>query len=353
MTLEIDGSILEGGGQILRIALSLSALCRIPVRITKIRANRAKGGLAAQHLKGIELLRDICQANVRGAELGSSQIEFEPKTIRGGTFTADTKTAGSIGLLLQISLPVCLFADREVTLELKGGTNCEMAPQIDEMTEILRPNLEKFGATFDFDLLRRGYFPKGGGHCVIKCRPVKSLKAVEITNFGDYMKIYGWNYVAGTLPLNLAHDMANGAKNKMQNLPVRANIEVYKEDPAIARDNCSGIILCTETTTGCFIGSGRIGSRKESSKVTGEKAALEMLYATNSGACVDSHVQDQLIIFMALAKGTSRVRTLPLTLHTKTAIHVCELMTKAKFRVVEEGQTCVIECDGIGLENSN
>lgn len=222
--------------------MALSALCRIPVRIVNIRASRPKGGLAAQHLKGLEILRDICHAKVRGAELGSTQVEFEPQSIRGGTYYADTKTAGSICLLLQISLPVILFADGEVTLELKGGTNCEMAPQIDEITEVFRPNLEKFGATFDFDLIRRGYFPKGGGHCVIKCRPVKSLKPVEMLTFGDYSKIYGWNYVAGTLPINVAHDMANAAKNKLQNLPVRPNIEVYKEDPDVARDNCSGIM---------------------------------------------------------------------------------------------------------------
>lgn len=220
----------------------MSALCRIPVRIVKIRANRPKGGLAAQHLKGLELLRDICRAGVRGAELGSTEVEFIPQSIVGGSYHADTKTAGSICLILQISLPVILFADSDVSLELKGGTNCEMAPQIDEITEVFRPNLEKFGATFDFNLIRRGYFPKGGGHCVIKCRPVKSLKPVELVDFGDYSKIYGWNYVAGALPLNVAHEMADGAKGKLQNLPVAPNIEVYKEDYDIARDNCSGIM---------------------------------------------------------------------------------------------------------------
>ncbi|CAM6031454.1 unnamed protein product, partial [Sphagnum compactum] len=328
MVLEVDGSILEGGGQILRITLGISALCKIPVKITKIRAGRPKPGLAAQHLKGLELLRDICKARVRGIELGSTEIEFYPTTISGGRYLADTKTAGSISLLLQISLPVILFADRETVLELKGGTNCEMAPQIDELTEVFRPNMERFGATFDFELIRRGYFPKGGGHCKITCKPVNFLKPVELVNFGKVTKLFGWSYVAGTLPIKLAHDMSDGAKRKLENFPGSVDIEVYKEDVDVARDNCSGVILCSETDTGCIIGGGALGSRKDSSFSTGEKAALQVLYATSVGACVDDHVQDQLIIFMALAKGKSRIRIRQLTLHTKTAIHVCETMLK-------------------------
>lgn len=135
--------------------------------------------------------------------MGSTVVEFHPNGVTGGRYLADTKTAGSISLLLQISLPVMLLADKETILELKGGTNCEMAPQIDELTEVFRPNLERFGATFDFELLRRGYFPKGGGHCKITCKPVNFLKSVDLTEFGKITKLYGWSYVAGTLPIKV------------------------------------------------------------------------------------------------------------------------------------------------------
>lgn len=148
----------------------------------------------------------------------------------------------------------------------------------------------------------------------------------------------------------IAHEMADGAK-KLFRPGDNIEIDVYKESNDMARDNCSGIVLCCETTSNCIIGGSALGNRKETSFVTGQKAIKEILDTISVQACVDAHVQDQLIIFMALAKGTSHIRTVPLTMHTKTAIHVCELMTKARFNVIDQGSSCIIECEGIGLEN--
>ncbi|XP_031640834.1 RNA 3'-terminal phosphate cyclase [Contarinia nasturtii] len=348
----IDGSVMEGGGQILRMAISLSALLRKPVKITKIRAGRKNGGLAAQHLNGIELARDICKASAKGLFIGSSEVEFSPNKLNGGDYTADTKTAGSVALLLQVSLPLILFGDAPSTLHLKGGTNAEMAPQIDFMTEIFRPNLERFGATFDFTLERRGYFPRGGGYCIINARPVKYLQPIDLTNVGDITKIFGWSFVAGSLPVHLADEMMNGAKNELnrslKNCPI--DIEAYKETKDVAKDNASGIIIGYETTTHCILGASALGTRNERAYDTGRKAANELIKCL--GSCVDVHVQDQLIIFMALARGVSRVRcTLPLTMHTKTAIYIAELITEAKFNVIDNGATGIIECNGISFEN--
>lgn len=201
--IEIDGSLLEGGGQIMRIALALSGILRTPVKISKIRAARSKPGLAAQHSKGVELITKICQARTRGNHIGSTEIEFVPNSIKGGNYYADPQTAGSTALLLQVALPVILFADSSVRLTLKGGTNADMAPQIDFLTEIFRPNLEKFGASFDFTLLKRGYFPKGGGHIEIDTRPVKYLNNINITSFGQITELFGWSFVTKNIPLKV------------------------------------------------------------------------------------------------------------------------------------------------------
>jgi len=350
---KIDGSVLEGGGQIVRNALSLSCILRKPVRINNIRAGRGKPGLAAQHLKGVQLVKQICNAQVQGDFLGSTELKFSPQQIKSGKYYSEIGTAGSIALLVQVSLPVLFFADGETTLDLKGGTNVAMAPQIDYITEIFRANLEKFRATFDFDLLKRGYFPKGGGHCQINVKPIRNLSPCIIEDFGEIDKFFGWSFVAGVLPVKVANEMADGAKQVFSKHSKQINIECYKEDSKMADGNCSGIILACETTSGCIFGGSGVGNRREKSNETGRKPAIEIEQCLNSRACIDSFTQDQLIIFMALANGVSKIKTVPLTLRTKTSIFIAESLTEAKFHIKENSDgSCTIECNGIGFKNT-
>lgn len=351
--MDIDGSLLEGGGQILRMALGFSVLCRKPVRIYNIRGGRKKPGLLAQHMKGIELLRDISNAQVTGLEIGSMEIEFHPGDIGRGKFTAHIQTAGSVSLLMQAVIPVAIFGSGAITLDLKGGTNVEMAPQVDFMTEIFRPNLEKFGATFDFDLYRRGYFPKGGGHCVVHIKTVRSLRPVTMIDFGVINRCYGWSFVSGAVPIRVAKDLSNGAKNMLKRIYRDAiEIEEYRESVDMATENCSGIILGIQTSTGVVMGGACIGSRQRDAFRIGEDAANVIKSAYKLRACVDRHVQDMVVLLMALAEGHSKIKTEPLTLHTQTAIHIAEMMTDAKFSVTEqENGSFIIECDGIGITN--
>lgn len=145
---------------------------------------------------------------------------------------------------MQVALPCLLFANSSTSLTLCGGTNTEMAPQVDYMTEIFRPNLEKFGATFDFELTKRGYFPKGGGVIKVTVNPVKSLKNIQLTDQGRLKSLYGWSFVAGTLPMHIAQNSADAAVRVFrQNFPqIRVDIERYKEDHYIAPHNCSGLM---------------------------------------------------------------------------------------------------------------
>ncbi|KAI8419736.1 hypothetical protein MSG28_008418 [Choristoneura fumiferana] len=349
---DIDGSLLEGGGQILRISISLSAILGIPVRISKIRAGRSKPGLAAQHCKGIHLVGEMCQAKIKGAEIGSTEVEFAPKKIRGGHYLADPHTAGSISLLLQVALPCALMADGPVTLDLRGGTNAEMAPQIDYMDKVFRHALKKFGGDFNMTIHRRGYFPKGGGQVTVDVEPVKKLSGVTLTDPGSIVRIQGSSFVAGVLPINMAHKMAEGAKRALSAVG-EAAITCYKEDSSKAIGNCNGMLVTCELSSGCVLGADGLGKRGAEPGQLGAAAGDQLRGLLQTGACLDLHSQDQVIIFMALAEGKSSVTVGEITMHTKTAIHIAELLAKVKFEIIPDGSRNTIECTGLGFTNNN
>lgn len=326
--MEVDGSVLEGGGQILRMSIAFSALMGVPVCIRNIRIGRSKPGLAAQHLTGVNLAAKMCNAKVEGAQLGSKVIKFIPGKIKGGFYEADVKTAGSISLLIQIALPLALLSDRQVKLSLKGGTNAEMAPQIDYMTEVFRPQLERFGCSFDLDLHKRGYFPKGGGHVTVNVNPVQQIQNAILVDFGEVKRIFGWSFVAGNVPFRLSEQASAGAKRALKTLQKDIIIECYKESHDVAPHNCNGIVLVCETTTGCILGGSCIGSKMVSPAEVGMMAAQELKTAVDCGSCLDEHAQDQVIIYMALASGKSSFKLGELTMHTKTAIYIAEMFTK-------------------------
>jgi len=352
---DIDGSVLEGGGQILRMALAFSVLKQLPIRVFSIRAGRSSPGLRPQHLKGVEIVRDISGGKLKGGEIGSTEIVLHPGKVKCGEYLADTGTAGSICLLIQVALPCILFSNGITTLKLRGGTNAEMAPQIDYTTEIFRPLLERFGGTFDYRIISRGYYPRGGGEVHIRVKPVTELKAVTLTESGHVVRVWGWAFVAGSLPIKVAHLMADSAVQTLSKTlkNVDMKIERYKEDPGVAVGNGSGINIIAETSTGCLLGGSALGKRELKAEEVGRKAADELLQSINTRACVDSYAQDQMILLMAVAHGKSRLKCGPVTLHTQTAIHIAHQLTEAKFTVIKDGpDSNIIECEGIGLKNS-
>ncbi|XP_053549709.1 RNA 3'-terminal phosphate cyclase [Bombina bombina] len=356
-TMEVDGGIMEGGGQILRICTALSCLLGIRVHVVRIRAGRSTPGLRPQHLSGLEIVRDLCAGRLEKAEIGSTEIIFTPSRIKGGSLTADTKTAGSVCLLLQVSLPCVLFAESPTVLVLKGGTNAEMAPQIDYTTMVFRPIAERFAFKLDCDIRRRGYYPRGGGEILVKVSPVKNLTPITMTDRGNVTKIYGRAFVAGVLPYKMARDMASSAvrciRREVNNLHV--DIQAVQEPSDKAVGNGSGIIVIAETSTGCLFAGSALSKRGVPADKVGAEAADILLRNLRHGGCVDEYLQDQLIIFMALADGISRIRTGPLTLHTQTAIHFAQQFTKAKFTVNRceepDAENYIIECQGTGHQN--
>ena len=179
--LKINGGHGEGGGQIIRSSIVLSCITNQPIHLENIRKNRKEGGLKAQHLTAIKILQKIANAEVIGAELGSTEIKFIPNKIESLELIEDIKTAGSISLILQVLIPVVSIAQKKLTLIIKGGTDVLWSPSMDYTQYVLKEAYSRMGIKFSIEVIKRGYYPKGGGEIKIQVYPaeIKSVNFIE------------------------------------------------------------------------------------------------------------------------------------------------------------------------------
>jgi RNA 3'-terminal phosphate cyclase (ATP) len=343
----IDGSFGEGGGQIIRNAIAYANILRKEVRIHSIRANRGpKPGLLSQHLHGIRLATVICGGKLYGDCLNSMEVIFEPKDIDDfvdGTTTRDfltqVKTAGSICLLLQTALPCALFSPTPVHLKLTGGTNATMAPQYDYWSKVFLPTIEDHCKLktdqVEARVIRRGYYPKGGGIVKMQVQPIDNcLQPLTLLYRGKLKKIFIRAFYAGDFHPSFANRMAAEAKNYLLSRVQSTLFERSVEHDQEAVGSAAGILIIAIFDTGRLLaGSALAEFRKEKSKAVAHRAAEELFQTLSDGGCVDEWLQDQLILYAALADGVSEIATGSLTLHTHTAIAIAEKMTGARFEI--------------------
>ncbi len=351
---EIDGSYGEGGGQILRSSIALSALTLRPVRVFNIRAKRTNPGLRPQHMTAIRAVAALTKAKVKGLHKGSMDITFIPQGRFGGFFRFNIGTAGSIPLVLQALLPAAAFATQPCTFEITGGTDVMHAPPIDYIRFVLLPWLKLFGYDVKIELKRRGHYPRGGGLIVAMTNPVTKLRSIKALERGDVLKIEGLSH-AVRLPSHVAIRQARAAEEVLRNAgysSIKIDVEYHPpgKDPHLGPG--SAIVLWALTEKGFLLGSDALGERGKPAEKVGREAAEKLLAELRSNAPVDSHMGDMLIPFMAVAEGISRIKVSRLTLHTLTNIYVAERILGAKFNVYgREGERGVIEVRGIGLVN--
>lgn len=350
---EIDGSMLEGGGQILRMSIALSAVTGVPVRVYNIRAKRRDPGLKAQHMTAIRAVATLVKAEVKGLALRSRELYFTPRTVSSGSFKFDVGTAGSTTLVLQSLLPTAAFAPSKVNVEVVGGTDNPLAPPVDYIGNVLRPIVAKMGFSFEMSVLRRGFYPRGGGIVRASMKPVVQLSPLRLSERGEVKVVRGISY-SSRLPEHIARRMADSASKllKSEGLDVDIKLEVLQPGhPKCALNPGCGIVLWAETTTGAILGSDSLGEKGKPAERVGEEAAQKLIEELRSEATVDSHASDQLIVYMALASGESTIKTSKLTMHTLTCIELSKmLLPEVKFKV-EEGKPTVIRCRGVGLRN--
>ena len=319
----IDGSTGEGGGQVLRTAIALSSIMQKGVHITNIRQSRPKPGLGVQHVKSIELAAALTGASVRGLSFGSTDVEYLPGPIKSGNFSINIGTAGSITLALQSVLPIAAYAPGPVVLDITGGTDVKWAPPYDYFTNVMLPALKLFGYNIETELIARGYYPSGNGRAIVSARPAE-LHSIELTS-RTANTIRGVS-TSSRLPSHVALRQSSAAKKYLgefgyETEDIRLDI---RKDYSIG----SGITLFSG-----YMGGSALGKRGLQAEQVGQAAAAALAEELKTGAAVDEHLADQLIIYMVLADGHSVITASKITGHTLTGIRLVELMTGRKFEI--------------------
>ena len=334
--LEIDGSIGEGGGQVLRTSLALSSILGTPIRIYNIRIKRSKPGLRPQHLNSVKAVAMLSDAEVEGLNIGSTELIFKPRRLRGGSFKIDIGTAGSISLIIQAVAPVAAFAPQPVRIWIRGGTDVPMSPTIDYMRVVFSKIMQLLGYELSINILQRGHYPRGGGIVVFEVKePPRELKPIVIENSGDVKTIEGISH-AWRLPRHVAERQAHAAKSVISSrlgIVPRIQIEWEPEHSRKALGPGSGITLWA-LTKNSILGSDSLGAKGKRAEIVGKEAAFKLLEDLETKAALDRHMSDMIIPYLALAKGTSIVSGARLTLHAYTNIMVTKMfLERAKIHV--------------------
>jgi len=336
----IDGSQGEGGGQVLRSALTLSILTRQPFEIHSIRAGRSKPGLQPQHLKAVEAAAAVSQARVSGAALNSSRLVFDPGEIRSGRYRFDIPTAGAATLVLQtIALPLA-FGSAPSTVVLTGGTHVPWSPCYHYLERQWLSLLKPMGFQVRLALVQAGFYPQGMGRIDARIRPLQSLEPIDLAQRGRLLQIRGLSGVA-----NLDMDIARRQKHQ-----ALRRLEPVCQDTKIESIQMSSLVKGTfillkaifEHSQASFSALGAPGKRAE---IVADEAVNELLAFLATGGALDPYMADQILLPAAFAGGVSNFTTSRISQHLLTNAAVLRLFLPVNIEILGEvgrpGSVCI------------
>jgi RNA 3'-phosphate cyclase len=313
----IDGSLGEGGGQVLRVSVALSAATGTPVRITHIRANRKNPGLRPQHVAAVRAVQDLCEAETRGLEIGSSKLDFAPCETPSGTVKVDVGTAGSVTLVLQAVLGALSAqgaGPAEVTIT--GGTDVIMAPSWDYFAHVLAPTLGRAGLDMDMECQRRGFYPKGGGKVVVRTEELVAPLEPIVPERTEGPTVEG-SIVWSGLPDHIPQRIDHAIRKELVDLNVGRIRKKHVETSS------PGVVATLWAEMGnAVVGTSMVGRRGLPSERIGEELAREVRADVEAGATADVHLLDQLVVHSHLAKPGSKQLAREVSEHARTAMEV-------------------------------
>jgi RNA 3'-terminal phosphate cyclase (ATP) len=353
--IRIDGSEGEGGGQILRTALSLSAWLGTPFRITRIREGRSQPGLRAQHLSAIRMTAQVCGAGVEGAQMGSRTLAFTPGPLRVGTYLEEVGTAGATTLVAQAAALPLFSADGPSLLKIRGGTHVAWSPPFDFLREVYAGFLEMLGLSLRARLLGYGFYPRGGGQIAVEIqgvagRPLRGTPPGRLSlsrPVRDRIRIETRSVVC-SLPESIAERMSRTAGDLLRAQGWNpASEEVVGErgptgtylfirvsaPPGPSRDHC---------VLGGFTGLGQKGKPAEQ---VAQQAAFETLEFLESGASLDPRLADQVLLPALLAGADLTFTTGRITQHLRTQAEVIEKFLGPCVEIEDSGRVRVRPVD--------
>jgi len=326
--IQLDGSQGEGGGQILRTALTLSLCTGQPFRMTQIRAGRKKSGILRQHLTAIQAAEAISDATVSGAEAGSRQLVFEPGKVNPGGYGFTVGTAGSAVLVLQTVLPALMLLKAESTVHCRGGTHNPFAPSFDFMDRCLAPQLRKMGVGLELKLVTPGFYPAGGGEFSARITPVKKLKQLSLLETGLLRHHRIHIYLA-----HLFKEIGLREKTLLTKYFPPTDILVHTDFPeSPGPGNVIVLEREHEHVSEVITSFGEKGVAAET--VVRHLVEAHRAYVA-SGSVVGEYLADQLLLPMALARGGEFISTQPSS-HCATNAQTIEKFLDCKIRFSEE-----------------
>jgi RNA 3'-terminal phosphate cyclase (ATP) len=322
--IELDGALGEGGGQILRSALSLAMVTGQPFRIHGIRAGRTRPGLMRQHLVAVQAAARICGARVEGATLGSQALEFIPGPVKGGEYRFAIGTAGSCTLVLQTVLPALLCADAPSTLHLAGGTHNPMAPPLQFLQRAFLPRLAEMGAQVEVQLERYGFYPAGGGVVTARVRPCARLRAREWVTRGERTAAYAESVIAG-IPARVATRELECVGKAMN----------WSGEQLIARrlpdeQGPGNALLLTFEYANVSEVFTAFGEKSVSAEQVARQAVQRARQYLCTSAAVGEYLADQLMLPLALAGGGGFTVD-EVSMHARTNAQVIETFLPVRF----------------------
>lgn len=336
------------GGQVFRTAIGLSALISEPVELHNIRANRPNPGLQAQHLTALELTAKLCNATVKGNQLGSQRVWFEPKKTVDSQCSVGVQTAGSVSLVLQSAILQSLVCSNR--LRVSGGTHVPFAPPIEFVSHALFPLLKKIGARFELDLKKPGFFPQGGGLVSFESEPATfPLKKTRLVKSGQLLFIDCFSISAG-LPSDIVNRQVRGARQVLAELGIdmREHVHAFEKASSVG----TSVVLLAHLESGGIVSATALGKKGVPAETIGKKAGEWLLSELKTQKPVDGFLADQLVPFLALAKGTSVIACSNLDLHALENLNVCKQLLDCDFVVTgKQNEPAEISVDGIGWKD--